>query len=263
MFKYILEKSELNDILKLLYKLFDIRITFFDLHNMEIDYFNIKPLSAYCSFKREDPVFYQKCIACDRLHLARAKKSKAPLIYTCHSGLLEGIIPLYDKDKYFGALVFGQVQSPDAILIKTQDEDQTLFNKLPIYSKEHLNDIAELLKRLSEYIVIKELIKYNNRQWVIQLEEYIQENIGIKISNTDMAHHIQKSESFISHFFRTEFGMSPKQFVLKRKLEQAKIRLLNGAWVREVALDLGFYDEFHFSKAFKKMYGKSPGFYKS
>ncbi len=262
MFKYILEKSELNDILKLLYKLFDIRITFFDLHNMEIDYFDIKPLSAYCSYKREEPAFYKKCIDCDRLHLVRAKKSKDPLIYTCHSGLLEGIIPLYDKDKYFGALVFGQVRSPETKLIKTTNNDELLFKKLPVYSEEHLNDIAELLKRLSEYIVIKELVKYNNRQWVLQLEEYIQQNIGSKISNADMAHHIQKSESFISHFFRTEFGMSPKQFILKIKLEQAKIRLSDGAWVREVALDLGFYDEFHFSKAFKKMYGKSPGLYK-
>ena len=214
---------------------------------------------------RKDEDFNSICTECDHLHLIEAKQKKESLIYRCHSNLYEGIIPLYDQGRYFGALVFGQVRPLDANKPPgnlTADE-AALFNKLPSFSREYLKDLADLLGRLSEYIVIKELVHYRNQQWAVELRKYIDINIDKRIKLADLAQWIDKSESFISHFFQNEFGLSPKQFILNEKIKMAKSRLAEGSSVRETALSLGFYDEFHFSRIFKRKTGETPSHYRN
>ncbi|BBH20097.1 hypothetical protein Back11_14420 [Paenibacillus baekrokdamisoli] len=59
--------------------------------------------------------------------------------------------------------------------------------------------------------------------------------------------------------FRSTTGMSPSNYMLKLKLESAKASLeTTNLSVKEIASALHFYDEFHFSKLFKRNYGQSP-----
>lgn len=59
--------------------------------------------------------------------------------------------------------------------------------------------------------------------------------------------------------FRTVTGLSPSEYWLKLKLESAKSYLeTTNLAVKEIAAKLQFYDEFHFSKLFKRRYGQSP-----
>ncbi len=264
MIQYVLETSELNNILQSLNKLFKIRITFFDMYDTELKYFDVKPLSGFCRQMRMKNDFNNKCLVCDRQHLIEAKSGKKTLIYKCHSNLYEGIIPLYDQGRYFGSLVFGQVRPHASVYspYKLSPAENDLYDQLPVFSRDYLVDLADLLGRLSEYIVIKELVRYQNQQWSVELRNYIQQNINKRISIADLAGVIDKSESFISHLFRNEFGLSPKQFILAAKVNMAKDLLVSGMNVQETALQLGFYDEFHFSRVFKKKAGVSPGQFK-
>jgi AraC-like DNA-binding protein len=59
--------------------------------------------------------------------------------------------------------------------------------------------------------------------------------------------------------FRSITGLSPSNYMLKLKLESAKASLdTTNLSVKEIASTLHFYDEFHFSKLFKRSYGLSP-----
>ncbi|CAN7409193.1 AraC family transcriptional regulator [Paenibacillus sp. LjRoot153] len=59
--------------------------------------------------------------------------------------------------------------------------------------------------------------------------------------------------------FRDITGLSPSDYMLKLKLESAKVSLETTTLsVKEIAANLQFYDEFHFSKLFKRKYGLSP-----
>lgn len=59
--------------------------------------------------------------------------------------------------------------------------------------------------------------------------------------------------------FRSITGLSPSSYILKLKLESAKASLdTTNLSVKEIASSLHFYDEFHFSKLFKRSYGLSP-----
>ncbi|MCM3629720.1 AraC family transcriptional regulator [Paenibacillus glycanilyticus] len=63
--------------------------------------------------------------------------------------------------------------------------------------------------------------------------------------------------------FRSRTGMSPNRYMQELKLAAAKTSLeTTHASVKEIAAALHFYDEFHFSKLFKKRYGLSPRAYR-
>ncbi|HEV7780791.1 MAG TPA: AraC family transcriptional regulator [Chitinophagaceae bacterium] len=65
-----------------------------------------------------------------------------------------------------------------------------------------------------------------------------------------------------AHFYRNfkkVYGISPYQYLLKRKMERAASLLRTGKWkITDVALEYGFSDLPAFSKTFKKFYGRSP-----
>ena len=58
--------------------------------------------------------------------------------------------------------------------------------------------------------------------------------------------------------FKTVFGISPYQYQIRRRLENAKIELLNGVSILDTAFAHGYADLATFSKAFKQAFGQSP-----
>lgn len=67
------------------------------------------------------------------------------------------------------------------------------------------------------------------------------------------------SASSLQRAFQTHFGLSPKQYLLKLRMNRA-IELLteNALTVKEVSFSCGFSDEKYFSRVFKKRYGYPP-----
>ena len=67
------------------------------------------------------------------------------------------------------------------------------------------------------------------------------------------------SESGLRRKFHAYAGMSPKQYLIKLRLDKAVNLLINGnCSVKEVAELCGFSDDKYFSRAIKKQYGISP-----
>lgn len=71
------------------------------------------------------------------------------------------------------------------------------------------------------------------------------------------------SRALVFRKFRATFQMTPARFLVERRLKQARSLLdLPDLSVREVAQQVGYADPFHFSKAFKKEFGRSPREYR-
>jgi AraC-like DNA-binding protein len=217
-------------------------------------------MSSFCNTLRRRPERDARCIACDRMHLAEAKKMSDVHIYHCHAGLVEGIVPLYDRrNLYLGAIVFGQLRDPE---IQPHEHwsgaQKKRYLNLPPCPPEKARDIGHLLKLVSESMINRELIRRQDNPWVAELDCYIEQHLHKKITTADLARQIDRSESFVIHHFAGEFGQSPRQYILKRRMEEAKIMLESGGKVQAVAEQLGFYDAFHFSKTFKRYWKKPP-----
>ena len=72
------------------------------------------------------------------------------------------------------------------------------------------------------------------------------------------------SPSYLRHFFRREFGVSPGRYRLLFRLDTA-CRLLRetGAPIAEIAEETGFHDLKNFYRMFRKHTGMTPGEYRT
>ena len=61
--------------------------------------------------------------------------------------------------------------------------------------------------------------------------------------------------------FKSKTGISPKQYLLNYRIEQAKLLLRMGTSVKNTAASCGFNDSFYFSRVFKEYTGSSPSRY--
>lgn len=67
------------------------------------------------------------------------------------------------------------------------------------------------------------------------------------------------SRSSLQRVFRESMGMSPKQYLIKLRMDRAlSLLIANQGSVKEIATACGFPDEKYFSRAFKKTYGYPP-----
>jgi AraC-like DNA-binding protein len=70
------------------------------------------------------------------------------------------------------------------------------------------------------------------------------------------------SRTEFSRVFRRFEGMSPREYLQERKVQRAR-QLLEGArTLSEIALELGFYDQSHFTRVFKQLTGETPAAYR-
>jgi AraC-like DNA-binding protein len=76
----------------------------------------------------------------------------------------------------------------------------------------------------------------------------------------ELAGMIHVSPKSLTARFRTETGQSVHKYQLNYKLDQVAVRLQTESFhsLKNLALNFGFYDEFHLSSSFKKKFGVSP-----
>jgi len=70
------------------------------------------------------------------------------------------------------------------------------------------------------------------------------------------------SPSFAVRSFRRRFGIPPHRYLVGRRIDVARGRLLEGHPVARVAADVGFHDQAHFTKHFKRHVGATPASYR-
>jgi AraC-like DNA-binding protein len=72
---------------------------------------------------------------------------------------------------------------------------------------------------------------------------------------------LSASPAHLVRSFTRTFGIAPHQYVLGRRIEAARRRLLSGEPIALVAAGVGFFDQAHFTRQFKRQVGTSPGRY--
>ncbi|MEU6845221.1 AraC family transcriptional regulator [Streptomyces sp. NPDC046716] len=61
--------------------------------------------------------------------------------------------------------------------------------------------------------------------------------------------------------FSAAYGIAPHQYLMARRVDRARRLLLGGRPAGEVAADVGFYDQSHLTRHFKRVVGVPPGRY--
>jgi len=119
---------------------------------------------------------------------------------------------------------------------------------------------------------ISEKYDYNKREISVKntkidhilgfIRQNVYDNDRTKISY--LAQKFNMSQSSISTYFKKKTGESIHQFVTKYKMELVEYRLEHTEFtIAEIAYQLGYTDESHLTKTFKKHFEMSPKQYRN
>ena len=97
---------------------------------------------------------------------------------------------------------------------------------------------------------------------VQQLRERIEDDPAAQIRLEMLANSLGSSCAHLSRAFTKMHGLPPHAYRLQVRLERAKPKLLAGTSAAQVALELGFNSQSHFTTQFKRWTGVTPGRYR-
>jgi len=96
------------------------------------------------------------------------------------------------------------------------------------------------------------------------ITDYIEARLDDSVSLHDLAKLVGMSQWQLSRRFKQCTGMPPHQYLMHRRIERAKVLLLNRKLsVLEVALACGFTSQSHFDAAFRLNTGRTPSLFRN
>lgn len=88
---------------------------------------------------------------------------------------------------------------------------------------------------------------------------YIEQHLGDPFTLEDLARAVGVSRFHFARLFRVSTGESPMEFLLRSRIERAKqILMTSDRRMSEIAATLGFCDQSHFSRSFRRYAGVTP-----
>lgn len=103
-----------------------------------------------------------------------------------------------------------------------------------------------------------------SRSQLNRVFEYIEEHLAEGVGLSDLAAAAELSVYHFSRQFRQSTGMAPHQYVLQRKIERAKETLRDPRKsILEASARVGFDDQSHFTKTFRRLVGITPTEFRS
>lgn len=130
---------------------------------------------------------------------------------------------------------------------------------------DELSASASILKLLSDIhnTTIEDLTLNDKRMVIREALIYIENNYNNAISLKDIAEHVNYSEFYFSRLFKTIIGDTPYNFLVNRRLSQAKMLLsTTHLSIQNIAENSGFVFESNFYSVFKKKFKMTPKQYR-
>ena len=125
-------------------------------------------------------------------------------------------------------------------------------------TKLKLYELLHLLSFSRSSCLVEALATLNNKTRK-SLRQFMDANFAKPLSIEDYAYLTGRSLSSFRRDFIDHYGISPKQWLIDKRLEKARDLLeKNNTTVSQIALEVGYENFSHFVKAFHKKYGIPP-----
>mgnify|MGYP006282634085 CR=1 FL=1 len=96
-----------------------------------------------------------------------------------------------------------------------------------------------------------------------RVERYVHAHLDVDLSLDDLAKQVGLSKYHFSRRFKQRTGQSPYQFVIYERVRRARHLLRETTRpLAQIALDVGFNSQSHFTRTFKRYVGATPGVYR-
>lgn len=120
--------------------------------------------------------------------------------------------------------------------------------------------MLELTRQLVHDLLPKDVFHSRKLQAALV---YIQDNLNEPTTVADVAEACMCHEKYLTYLFKKELGVSPKKYIVSKKIDLAKSILMSGnCSVKDVAMFTGYEDEHLFMRQFRKETGMTPSQYR-
>ncbi|RXG25936.1 helix-turn-helix domain-containing protein [Leeuwenhoekiella marinoflava] len=218
----------------------------------EVPQIKIHETTTFIIFKFTDLLFSSKVSLPDKQYWLRRSEF---ILNHPKRRFQEALKSIEERDLIWRILFFIRKENTN----KEQYHLQIIANMVSTILSVLARNITETNPESSGYSQSKK------KERIDEIYAYIRYNIYdssmLKISV--IAKHFHITSSTLSNYFKKETGNSLHNYILLYKLEIAKDRLLNSDFtVSQIALQLGFTDESHLTRIFKKYCESTPKQYK-
>lgn len=148
--------------------------------------------------------------------------------------------------------------------------DTILFSKLhnffvPYFTKEDLLQVESNLIDALSYLVIHYTSYtkaiddiYCDKKIVKDTYELINDSLELNFTLDMLAQNASLSKYHFLRLFKKEFGITPHHFIINQRINKAKELIKSGMKIAQASIEVGFNDQSHFTRNFKKLYGYTP-----
>ncbi len=149
-------------------------------------------------------------------------------------------------------------------------EDEVLYLKLyiffdSVFKKDDKMRVEILLLEALSYL-IKNYANHSkdkecddkNINGIKRAKEFIHDRLCENITIDDLSKVSSLSKYHFLRAFKREFGITPHQYIVSKRVNLAKSSIKKGVSLSSLAIESGFYDQSHFIRNFKKVYGYTP-----
>ncbi len=141
--------------------------------------------------------------------------------------------------------------------VKKQFEKIFRLSKEDISYERMVNAIT--LELMQIFMYIKNGIEMNNESIAHKIKRMLDKSVENHFNLDNLCEDINYSKNYIINIFKEEYGMTPYQYYLERKIDAAKMYLMHtNMSIGDIAKVLHYADQQYFSSSFKSAAGCSP-----
>jgi AraC-like DNA-binding protein len=135
----------------------------------------------------------------------------------------------------------------------------TIHNSKDILEKDTsiTTTIAQIVLNYTDHQTLPRLPKKAFKATEIA-HEYLLDNLAKNVSLQKLSSIAGLSTYHLLRMFQHRFGLSPHKFQVQKRIHVAKELLAEGQSISQVAFDLGFTDQSHFTNKFRVFVGTTP-----
>lgn len=188
------------------------------------------------------------------------KKEIVGITILINDTFLHRLIP--DLDNVFFVVESQQAERELAekleYICKLHCQNENLENKIRILAAV-CELIAVLVEKCQKQRTVVSVKKQRYRERTEAIIEYLNEHYKEKLQQQELADRFHFSREYFARFFKTQTGMTFKEYIVRYRLEKARDELIRkDNNILEVALQNGFSSETQFINSFKNVFGLTP-----
>ncbi|AWI27187.1 helix-turn-helix domain-containing protein [Flavobacterium pallidum] len=188
-------------------------------------------------------------------------------------------IHMHQKEVACNGVLFNNIYDPPMTVINTEAE--TIFNMLLLQMKNEMANPAlaqyeSLVAYLKIFLITASRLKTEQQPkaaeavsdlkepFILQtLKDSIESNFRTKKSPADYADALKMNAKALARITKIHFNKTISELIAERIIIEAKRELyLTNKAVKEIAYELGYHDEYYFSRFFKTNADVSPQLYR-